>query len=489
MKILVELRPAFDGHAGIPQETRLLFRGLRQLPGQEVDGLIQSSQHLLAPGLPADERAAKGWPLDKRFNRQSRVVVSAAPGRSVRKLELLKVAVRHLATLVGRGQSLGRFEGHYFSDFVWRALFAQTLPLSDFDNITSAGYRVLRLPYSAMHQFSLALRYLFLRPIYPKLDTAGYRVFVAETPFPGRVTAGTTLIVRYHDAIPILMPHSIKNREHHQALHMQALRRNVKDGAWFACVSDATRNDLLKIFPEVAARAVTIPNMVSHHYFREESTAARVPDILVMRCNRKVSQRQASLSDGDAANVPPYLLMVSTVEPRKNHLGLLSAWEQLRNHGYPDLKLVFVGSLGWGQKSIVAKCLPWIQQGKLVMLEDVPADELRLLYRHAAVTVCPSFGEGFDFPGVEAMRCGGVVAASDIQVHRDVYSDADGAAADFFNPYAPGEIAAVLATLLDPANEAHREAQRRHGARVSGQYLPEKLLPQWQSFLGIAAGA
>jgi len=28
MKLLLELRPAFDGHAGIPQETRLLFRGL-----------------------------------------------------------------------------------------------------------------------------------------------------------------------------------------------------------------------------------------------------------------------------------------------------------------------------------------------------------------------------------------------------------------------------------------------------------------------------
>jgi len=44
----------------------------------------------------------------------------------------------------------------------------------------------------------------------------------------------------------------------------------------------------------------------------------------------------------------------------------------------------------------------------------VPAEALRLLFRQAVVTVCPSVGEGFDFSGVEAMRCGGVVAASDI---------------------------------------------------------------------------
>ncbi|MDR7927306.1 hypothetical protein RIE95_09980 [Acidithiobacillus thiooxidans] len=48
------------------------------------------------------------------------------------------------------------------------------------------------------------------------------------------------------------------------------------------------------------------------------------------------------------------------------------------------------------------------------MLHSVPAEALRLLFRQAVVTVCPSVGEGFDFSGVEAMRCGGVVAASDI---------------------------------------------------------------------------
>ena len=52
MKVLLEMRPALDGYAGIPQEARLLFRGLRTLDGASVEGLIQSSGKVLAKGLP-----------------------------------------------------------------------------------------------------------------------------------------------------------------------------------------------------------------------------------------------------------------------------------------------------------------------------------------------------------------------------------------------------------------------------------------------------
>jgi glycosyltransferase involved in cell wall biosynthesis len=473
MKILLELRPAFEGHAGIPQETRLLFRGLNRLAGVQVDGMLQSSQYLLAKGLPADPQAAAGWPQDKRFNRQSRVVISARPGRGPKWHELIRVALRHSATLLGSRQSLGRFEAKHFSDFIWRALFAKTLPASDFDSMTAASYRVMRLPWGGMHRGALLLRHLFRQPIYPRLDTRDYQVFIAETPYPGRVSASTQLVVRYHDAIPILMPHSITDRENHQASHYQALRRNVEDGAWFACVSDATRQDLITIFPQVANRAVTIHNMVSHHYYAEESSPSRIPDILLTRRSRTLPAAAAV-----PLNPPRYLLMVSTIEPRKNHLALLSAWEQLRNHGFPNLRLVFVGALGWDHKSIVEKLQPWLQQGGLHVLEDVPADELRLLYRHAEATVCPSFGEGFDFSGVEAMRCGSIVAASDIPVHRDIYADA----AEYFTPYAVDEMARVLAAMLGDEAASRRDALRRRGAEVAARYLPEKLLPQWQTF-------
>jgi glycosyltransferase involved in cell wall biosynthesis len=92
------------------------------------------------------------------------------------------------------------------------------------------------------------------------------------------------------------------------------------------------------------------------------------------------------------------------------------------------------------------------------------------------VTVCPSVGEGFDFSGVEAMRCGGVVAASDIPVHREVYGDAS----EYFDPYDTGSLVASLQGLIsDSGAEAARERLREAGQRQSERYLPERILPQW----------
>lgn len=511
MKVLLEMRPALDGHAGIPQETRLLFRGLQRLPGIEVEGLLQSSNRLLARGLPEGVREGDaGWPADRCVHRQSRVLVSLQPPEHrspwAKAMDHARLALATAGqiggTALGLKQSLSRLESRHFEDWVWRGLFARTLPPEDREAVLQARWRVARMPWVAQHHAALATRRLGLC-LYPQLDTRGTDVMVAETPYPGRVSAGTRLVVRYHDAIPLLMPHTISNKSFHQASHFHALQRNVRDGAWFACVSEATRRDLLSVFPQAADRAVTLPNMVSHHYHEDANEAGaalgvgRIADILRIRQNLALAggggagrlasaaplapleppaPRSAAPAGGGA---PAYLLMVSTIEPRKNHLSLLAAWEQLRASGHPDLQLVLVGHLGWDHKSIVAKLRPWLQRGGLHVLEDVPADELRLLYRHAQATVCPSFGEGFDFSGVEAMRCGGVVAASDIAVHRDVYDTAF----EPFDPYAVPQLVAALQVLLDPEATDRREALRADGRRVARRYLPETLLPQWQAFL------
>lgn len=494
MKILLELRPALDGHAGIPQETRLLFRGLAGLPGVQLDGLLQSSNRLLARGLPADPAALARWPAHRKVDRQARVVVSVQPGedetvrqRGRHHLRLALACARMLGgALLGRSERLGRFEGQRHPDFIWRALFAKTLPSRDHAVVTGADYRVARVPWVAMHATALATRRLG-GPLYPRLDTRGYDVFLAETPYPGRVTPGTRMIVRYHDAVPLLMPHTIADRARHQASHYHALRRNVADGAWFACVSDASRRDLLAVFPQAEPRAVTVPNMVSDSYFAETTSALDVEDILRTRGNRAVEARaQTSRRTGPDVNrrLPrgqsaDYLLMVSTIEPRKNHLTLLAAWEHLRAHGHPHLRLVLVGSLGWDSGAIVHKLLPWIQSGHVHLLEDVPAAELRVLYQRARATVCPSLGEGFGYSGVEAMRCGSPVVASDLPVHREVYADA----ADYFNPYAPVAAAEAVQRLLGDDGAAHRADLLAAGRRVAARYLPAQVLPQWQHLL------
>lgn len=500
------MRPALDGHAGIPQEARLLFRGLSTLEGVSVEGLLQSSNRIVARGLPHPDSAAyRRMPIDQRIHRLARVVISLRASQRPRLAERLGDGVRALATPLGMGarallgleHKLGIFEGEHFQDFVWREMFARTLPVADLPRVASARMRVVRTPWNLAHAVALLTR-KFGHALYPRIDTRDFDVMIAETPYPGIVSPRTQMVVRYHDAIPILMPHTITDKAFHQASHYHALKRNVKSGAWFACVSDATRRDLVSIFPEVEPRAVTVHNMVSHHYFEESASAGRLFEIVRTRRHsfeeKTATGRLFGLVDTlrhtavkgaepDALRwMGPshqYLLMVSTIEPRKNHATLLAAWEQLRLDRFPDLKLVIVGSLGWDHASILRRFRPWLANGDVQMLEEVPAAELRVLYHHAAATVCPSLGEGFDFSGVEAMRCASPVVASDIQVHRDVF----GPAAEYFSTYSPADLARAVQAVIDPAHEGHRQALVERGREVSTAYLPERILPQWQDFL------
>lgn len=489
MQLLLEMRPALDGHAGIPQGTRLLFRGLRQLPGVQVQGLLQSGNLVLEAGL-----AMRGGQLVEpadamdRIDRLSQVVVSLQQGPASHRLEhwrkrLLKIGGplgAALRSLLGGQVPLTGFDPAQFQDFVWRAMFAKSLPVDDLEAVTSGLFRVLRWPWSLANAVGVASGALGYA-VYPRLDTRGIDVMLAETPYPGRVSAGTRLVVRYHDAIPLLLPHTIKDRGYHRAMHLQALRRNASDGAWFACVSDSTRRDLLSVLPAVESRCVTIPNMLAHHYRPETEGPGRVPELVWSRKNRQLLHQGGADIPAELlqAGPLPYLLMVATLEPRKNTLALLDAWELLRANGHPRLQLVCVGSPGWDHQAILARLAPWLARGGVHLLADVPADDLRLLYRHASVTVCPSTAEGFDFSGVEAMACGGVVAASDIAVHREVYQDA----AAYFHTYAPADLARVVAGLLAADSGPQRAALQVAGAEVAARYQPARVLPQWQAFL------
>lgn len=495
LRTLLEMRPALDGFAGIPQETRLLFRAFCDSQSIDITGLLQTSLRFLIAGTPRElkTRATTREPDSKRYDRYSRLIVSLdtkPSGKLFDEIRLYlkrrRVAYRLMLSAVLGGNrrlvELTKFEPRHFEEYVWHALFEKTLPSEDFGTVTSRDHLVCQVPWNILQSAGLLTRKWRRRPVYPTIDTSGIDIFVAQTPYPGRVTKNTKLVIRYHDALPIFMPHAFANKARHQATHFQALADNVASGAYFACVSETTRQALVTVFPETEARSVTIHNMVSHHYFCEDSSASRVAQIIRARRNVIVHDgvnTPQSCDTPDAAGMK-YLLVVSTIEPRKNHSLLISAFAALRAEYDSALKLVIVGSNGWGADQIVRDMRPWIEQGALFALDRVSASELRVLYRHAAVTVCPSLAEGFDFSGVEAMRSGGAVVASDIAVHREVYGDA----AEYFDSHSDTDLKACLLRMFADENaSARRKTMIERGASISERYLPETILPKWEAFL------
>lgn len=487
-KILLDLKPAFDGYAGIPQETRLLFRGLRSMEQYHTEGLLQHGSTKLRAGIQPQKKQS----TSRRINRISRVVVSVyeKPYRNLYESVLDAIesytqrSILRLRAIAGHTLKPSLFESAHFEDFVWRTFFSKTLDASDKKLVTTANFRILGVSRTMMHKVGIAGMKYSTNPSYVKVNTQGFDYFLAQTPFPGRVSGSTKLLVRYHDAVPVLMPHTIKDKAFHQASHFQALQNNVRSGAWFVCVSDATRKDLLKIFPEAESHSAVIHNIVSTDYFNEESPEALVHQIIRNRLSASDAFASSTKKiktelDIQAKNDFNYLLMVSTLEPRKNHLLLLNAWERLKYTTMPKLKLVVVGGTGWDSGPILQAFRPWAERGELFYLNDVHAAELRILYKHAKATICPSLAEGFDYSGVEAMRSGGIVIASDIPVHREVYRNA----AEYFDPYSTEDAATVMQRVLGDEGIGIREHLRDASVTVGESYLPENILPQWEALL------
>jgi glycosyltransferase involved in cell wall biosynthesis len=500
VRVLLELRPGLEGFAGIPQETRLLFRGLRMITGLSVEGMLQTFAKKLARGTRDADLKRHAWRGPSwRINRYSRVIVSMAdkPFRTLldrvtdRVEQRFESAALTTSNLLWRSRiRLTNFESRYFVDFVWRTLFAKTLPAGDFELVTSSNLKICSVPWNLMHRAGLNSLSVLGEPKYPQLDTAGHDIFISQTPYPARISPETALVVRYHDALPVLMPHTIPDKAVHQASHFYALMENVRAGAWFACISSATRNDLLTMFPQAAERAVTIHNMVSHHYFLEDSPRERVADVIRSRLYEGVKLLPEFFTVREKENfykrclgVPDlrYLMIVSTIEPRKNHARLLAAWEVLKAEVDPGLKLVVVGTLGWDNSQLTAAFKSWIDRGELFMLNAVPAPDLRLLYRHAQATVCPSLGEGFDYSGVEAMASGGIAISSNIPVHREIYEDGS----EYFDPYSTASLVNALKRVLyDDPSGSFQARLRARGAEIAARYKPENILPQWTQFIG-----
>jgi glycosyltransferase involved in cell wall biosynthesis len=121
----------------------------------------------------------------------------------------------------------------------------------------------------------------------------------------------------------------------------------------------------------------------------------------------------------------PYILSVGTIEPRKDFVTLIKAYNMARDKKPgPFHKLVIAGRTGWKSEATYNehKLSPF--KDDIIFTDRISDQKLVQLYNQADIFVCTSLFEGFGFPPLEAMSCGLPVICSDSSSISEVVGDA-----------------------------------------------------------------
>jgi alpha-1,2-rhamnosyltransferase len=180
----------------------------------------------------------------------------------------------------------------------------------------------------------------------------------------------------------------------------------------FWAISKTVRDELYQFWQQHAATGTAAQFFAPECFrtFRLGADLARVP------ANEPPRAAIRNLFNGNQ----PVFFSVGTVEPRKNHLWLLSAFERHWSRGGQG-QWVLAGRLGWNAQEIAHRIQEHPKYGsRMFWYKDASDGEVQFMYRHARATAYVSVAEGFGLPIVESLHHGTEVLASDTPIHREV---------------------------------------------------------------------
>jgi glycosyltransferase involved in cell wall biosynthesis len=212
----------------------------------------------------------------------------------------------------------------------------------------------------------------------------------------------TPTVLTVHDLIFERYPqhHTQRNR-----LYLRvAMPLFVRAASAIIAVSRHTRNDLVELYGADPAKIHVVYEGVDERF-------------------RPAGEGEIRRVAAQYSPDRPYLLMVGTLEPRKNHAAVLRALARLKAWGWPH-RLLLVGGQGWLFEPIRRQIEDEGLGGDVHFAGYVPDEDLPPLYSGAAAVLVPSLYEGFGFPVLEAMACGAPVVCSNASSLPEVAGEA-----------------------------------------------------------------
>src|SRR5512141_2650836 len=235
--------------------------------------------------------------------------------------------------------------------------------------------------------------------------------------YTGPLFSAAPLVVSVHDVSFLEYPQYFTR---FRSLQLRlTVQQTVQRAARVLTPSEYSRRAILMHYRIPEDKVVVVPNAVASQFRPIEREVARA-----------AIQKKFGIGR-------PFVLTVGDLQPRKNHVGLLHAFEDVLQ-AEPKLPhdLVFVGKETWYSRDLHRAVHRSPLRDRVHFAGFVEDADLVQFYGACDLFVFPSFYEGFGLPILEAMACGRAVACSGTSALPEV---ADGAAL-LFDPRSPAEI-------------------------------------------------
>jgi glycosyltransferase involved in cell wall biosynthesis len=259
-------------------------------------------------------------------------------------------------------------------------------------------------------------------------------------------------ITTVHDLTPFLYPqwHQPKVINAHQNKMYWAVKKCSK----FICVSQSTKNDLVKLFSQIDKSKIEVIYEAAEDKY---NLFTKLPQNI---------QKQKILSIKKKYNLGDFILAQGTREPRKNLNRLIQAFVNFKQNNPKDkTDLAITGKYGWGQDVNT-------HDTSIKVLGFIPELDMVALHAAAICLAYPSLYEGFGLPLVKSFKVGTPVITSNNSSLKEVSQNA----AILVNPTSTKDIQQALEKIIN--SPKFRYDLSKKGLKISHNFSWQKTAQQ-----------
>lgn len=232
-------------------------------------------------------------------------------------------------------------------------------------------------------------------------------------------------VVLVHDMVSFLgiSQHNKKA----QFIEKLTLKRALKNALGIIAVSENTAKDIIKIF-NIQSETISVVHEGIDEYFYDDLPKVEKSSIL----------KKYSIDSG-------YIFFLSTLEPRKNILGILASYEKLTETHPNAPHLVMAGGRGWNYEQFDEAYQRSPVKDSVKLLGHVSSEDLPGLYQNASLYFFPVKYEGFGLTVLEAMASNVPVITSRVSSLPEIGGDA----VEYVNPESVDDMTQALVSFFE----------------------------------------